>query len=131
MRKLLILSMLSIVLGGCAVQLVAPYDPVIDAGVTKLQTDTENLLDSIVSANLAYKPGYYDTLRIELKVLETRAAAVENNQLTSQQLTLLGKNIDDLETLHKNSLITLDDLTVIHHSIDSNFTSILKLELAK
>ena len=125
----LLVPFLALILSGCS--LMAPYDPATDNGVTQLEKDTDSLVSNTVVHNLPYKPDYYTNLRIELKLLEIRAASLPNNTLTSEQLVLLGKQIDYLEALHINNMLTLADVKVVQDALDRNFTSILTLELAK
>ena len=67
---------------------------------------------------------------MELSALQTRAAAIPQNKLTSDQLALLQDSFDRLETQHKRGLTPLV-VAETRKLFDSQFTSILTLELAK
>jgi hypothetical protein len=121
-------------MAGCAVKFVSDYDPITDQTTTDLQKKTTEFIITMErSDDLSYAK-YSDTytdLRVAISSLRTRAAAVEKNDLTVQQVDLLSKNLDLMETMHRTSGMKKEELPLILATFDRTYGAILKLEFAK
>ena len=122
---------------GClSVRLMADYDRKIDDGITELQRKTEAFLIKI--ERLAETPeggytkhiGFYDEVKVDLSALKVRADAIALNDLTSQQIGWLQDSFKKLEEQHKKGLEAVM-IESIRQSLNTQFTAILKLEVAK
>lgn len=133
----LMLGLAMITLVGClSVRLIADYDRRIDDGVTELQRKTEAFL--IKMERIAESPegtyprhiGFYDEVKVDLSALKVRADAVALNDVTSRQIELLQDSFRKLEEQHQKGLKKVM-IESVRQSLNSQFTAILKLEVAK
>lgn len=101
---------LAVVCGGCRVQLIAPYDGLTDRGTTELQRRVETLLVKLERAAQTPDPGdgayaaygaEYDAIEVDLRLLETHAASIEENGITVKQLANVHTMLADLQALHR------------------------------
>jgi len=132
-----LLWMVILTAGGCiSVRLIADYDRKIDDGITELQRKTEAFL--IKMERIAESPegtyprhiGFYDEVKVDLSALKVRADAVALNDVTSQQIELLQDSFRKLEEQHQKGLKKVM-IESVRQSLNSQFTAILKLEVAK
>ena len=131
--------MLTVVLAasGCTVRFMADYDEQVDKSVSKLQKTVETLFVKIES-NIGKPEGSYDQLkplydeiRVGIGTLDFRVSAKTKNEKTIEQVSLLRKNIDDLEEIHKEGIQHKDVISTLRKQFKSAFVAILTLELAK
>jgi hypothetical protein len=133
----LAVSLMILVMSGCvSVRLVADYDEQVDAAVTQFQRKMEHFLVSLErnigkdEASYAHNTRFYDDLRVDLSSMRVRAAAIPDNDITTQQLALLSNSVTTLEKLHRLG-ISANDIPPIRTALNTSCTAILKLELAK
>lgn len=133
----LMLGLAMITLVGCiSVRLIADYDRKIDDGITELQKKTEAFLikmeriAELPEGTYAKHIGFYDEVKVDLSALKVRADAVALNDVTSQQIELLQDSFRKLEEQHQKGLKRVM-IESIRQSLNSQFTAILKLEVAK
>ena len=127
---------IGVILGCLSVRLMAEYDRKIDDGITELQRKTEAFL--VKMERMAKTPegvytkhiGFYDEVKVDLSALKVRADAIALNDLTSQQIGLLQDSFKKLEEQHKKGLKAVM-IESIRQSLNTQFTAILKLEVAK
>ena len=127
---------IGVILGCLSVRLMAEYDRKIDDGITEIQRKTEAFL--IKMERIAETPesayakhiGFYDEVKVDLSALKVRADAIALNDLTSQQIGLLQDSFKKLEEQHKKGLKAVM-IESIRQSLNTQFTAILKLEVAK
>lgn len=121
---------------GCTVRLIADYDQKIDDGVTGLQKKTEAFLIKLErtcqTPEGAYSQhvSFYDDAKVELSALQVRADAIALNKLTSDQLKLLQDSFKKMEEQHKKGFTPIVVIKT-RNLLNSHFTAILKLEVAK
>lgn len=122
---------------GClSVRLMAEYDRRIDDGITELQKKTEGFLIKMERTAETSEGAYtkyidfYDGVKVDLSALKVRADAIALNDLTSQQVGLLQDSFRKLEEQHKKGLKAVM-IESIRQSFHTQFTTILKLEVAK
>lgn len=134
---LLVVSLLVLATSGCAsVKLIADYDEQVDVAVTQFQRKMESFLVSLErnagteEAAYARNTKFYDDVRVDLSAIGVRAAAIPDNDVTIQQLTLLSENVGILEKLHRFG-ISANDIPPIRTAFNVSCTAILRLELAK
>ncbi len=125
-------------LGACStVELVASYDEATDRGVTALQKATETHFVSLERDQTAPKcthdqhKKFYEAATVDLSSLIVRAGALPLNERSEERLRLLDDNLKTLEALHRISCLGTAQLIPLRTLFNSNFTAILKAELAK
>lgn len=91
----------------CTVTLVSAYDEHIDQAATTLQREMDAFLTSMERAgdepagSFEANIGFYDQYMVDLRAVEVRAAAHEDNDITLQQIGLMRQNVEELRTLHQ------------------------------
>ena len=133
-----IVSIASLVaISGCAVKLVSSYDETTDKTVSALQKKTEAHLVSLEAADglpecvYPKHKTFYDEAKVDVSAIAVRAAAIPKNEITTEQTLLLSSSLATLEKLHKVACISRDQIAPLRIQLNSSFTAILKLELAK
>jgi hypothetical protein len=133
----LLILILLIIASGCSVKFIADYDEVTDKLVTELQRKIEYFF-----LDLEYNFGtpeadyenyieFYKEIKTDLKLLELRASALPQNEITVKQVKLVQKNFLLFEEIHSDGL---DDMILIEEprkDFTIAFINILKLEFAK
>jgi len=134
---LVILSILVLLLTGCAVQLIAQYDQVIDQTVVSLQTQIETFLTQMErtagtpEGEYVNQTKFYDGIDGTLATLTVRAASIPQNEIVTQQINLLKSNIDLLKKIHqeqKEKGLTQLQIDPIKTAFDVQFKAIYQLE---
>jgi hypothetical protein len=134
---LLLIACISV--AGCAVHLISDYDNVLDQDVTALQQSTETFLNQMVSAvgtpAAAYKVNaeFYMNTDASLRTMATRAASQPKSKIIVGEVTALQNTFNDMQQLHQlNGVngLSLANIKNIRSALESEFTSILTLELA-
>ncbi|NIM97054.1 MAG: hypothetical protein GTO24_02880 [candidate division Zixibacteria bacterium] len=124
-------------LSGCTVKLISSYDETTDKTVTALQKKVESFLITLESIEglpeCEYKnhKKFYDEVKIEISAIVVRARAIPDNEITIEQVELLKDSLKNLESLHKISCLSKDQIEPLRIAFNSSFTAILKLEFAK
>lgn len=72
----------------------------------------------------------YHDIRVGLSAARVRAAAIPKNELTTQQIDEVIKVMGLFEQMHKEG-IRKEEIEPVRRAVNSQFTAILKLELAK
>jgi hypothetical protein len=137
----ILLLCMSAFLAACTVKLISSYDEQTDKNVTDLQRKLEAFfvkldgLQALPDCTYEKNKEFYDQAKVDVSAIQVRAAAIPQNEITSEQVTLLGKNLETLEKLHKGKgdkrCISPDELKPLRNAFTASFTAILKLELAK
>lgn len=126
-----------VVLSGCSIKLISSYDETTDKAVTALQRTVESFFIAVESEEGS--PGceyqnhkkFYEGAKVEISAIEVRARAMPKNEITIKQIELLGDSLNKLESLHKISCLSKDQIEPLRRAFNSSFTAILKLEFAK
>ncbi len=137
-RQFALAIIISIILGaGCAVKFVSDYDPKTDAAVTDLNREVERFLiflqRTIATDEAKYEKhtGFYDETKANISSLKLRASLKSKNNITMQQLELVGENLDLLEEMHQMGFSSAEELDPIRSAFNTSFKAILKFEFAK
>lgn len=125
------------ILFGCSIKLISSYDETTDKTVTALQKKVESFFVTVESQEGL--PGceyenhkkFYDEVKVEISAMEVRARAIPKNEITIKQIELLKDSLSKLESLHKISCLSKDQIEPLRIAFNSSFTAILKLEFAK
>jgi hypothetical protein len=125
------------VLSGCSIKLISSYDETTDKTVTALQKKVESFFVTVES--LEGLPGceyenhkkFYEEAKVEISAIGVRARAIPKNEITIKQIELLKDSLSKLESLHKISCLSKDQIDPLRTAFNSSFTAILKLEFAK
>jgi hypothetical protein len=133
----IVVSLLVLIMTGCAsVKLIADYDEQTDMAVTQFQRKMETFLFALErnmgknEASYGSNAKFYDEVRVDLSAIRVRAAAIPENNISLQQLSLLADNVSNLEKLHKLGL-SANDIPPARNAFNVACTAILKLEIAK
>jgi hypothetical protein len=127
---------------GCTIKLISSYDEQTDKNITALQKSVEAFLVKFANnatwpeCNYAHHKSFYEDTKIEISSIKVRADAIPENSITSEQIDLLRKNLKDIEQLHiskerNKTCLSDEEIEPIREGLNSSFTGILKLEIAK
>jgi len=130
--RLVLLSLLCLS-GGCAVTLVGPYDEVTDQAITDLANRTEQFLVRMQTTGAPYQgnEAFYTDAKARLATIRLRAQLYANNQGELTEIDLLSANLDKLAALHRVGPLTGPTGKAARQLIETNFESLLQIELAK
>jgi hypothetical protein len=132
LRVWLFVWLLSLV--GCAVQFVAPYDAVFDAGVSTLHQETNAFLAKMAAGgSYASNRRFYQESNGKIEALRLRAElyGADKNKGTLRQLDLLKASFADLAELHQAGPLTGESGRIARELINVQFRALLQTELAK
>jgi hypothetical protein len=124
---------------GCAVRFISDYDDVLDKDVTALQQSTEtflNQLDSEAGTSAgAYSANsdFYLKTDASLRTMSTRAASQPKSKIIVGEVQALQSTFNDLQKLHQlngDKGLSSPNIANTRSALESEFTSILTLELA-
>lgn len=124
-------------LSGCQISLLSQYDETTDKAVSALQKKMESHLLSLEAKEglpecvVSFYGATYQDLKVDASAITVRAAAIPKNDLTAQQVQLLGQSIETLEKLHQIACLSKAQIAPLRLQFNASFTAILKLELAK
>jgi hypothetical protein len=138
MRKRLKAILLAAVtsVAGCSSYFIATYDPAIEGGATQLQQKVGDFLGELEQTSGTPEGEYennvahYEELRGDLQALREQASQQRGNTLTVQSLDLIGKNLDKLESMHRDGIST-EEVAIVRELFDTQFRVLVKLETAK
>ena len=146
-RRLSILLVFCIAINAaaCTVKLISSYDEQTDRSVSALQKKVETFLvglenlDGLPECTYTHQKLFYRDTTVDLSAMKVRAAAIPQNEITTQQLDLLSNSLEDLEELHKvksekqtgKKCLSKQEIRPLRDNFATSFTAILKLELAK
>jgi len=118
------------------VRLIQEYDETTDRKVTLLQ---EKFARFFIRMQKQYNlpeggfpkyEGFYEDVHTELNVLEVRNRAIPRSQITGEQIGLLEKQVDQLETLHQKGFTVYEEVVPVKNAMESSFAAILKYQIA-
>jgi hypothetical protein len=123
---------LTLLLSSCVV-FVGPYDEVTDKAITDLQVKTEQFLAKMEVTGGSYSENrnFYEEAKGSIRSIELRAALYEKNEGELKALKLLEENLDNLAELHQAGPLKGRALTAARSSLETNFQSLIQIELAK
>jgi hypothetical protein len=129
----LVLVSLFFLSGGCAVTLVGPYDEITDQAITDLANRTEQFLVRMETTGASYQgnEAFYIDAKARLATIRLRAQLYANNQGELNEIDLLSANLDKLAALHRVGPLTGPTGKAARQLIETNFESLLQIELAK
>ena len=128
---------LVIVQTGCTVRLISSYDDKTDNAITDLHKKFEIFFltlesqEGLPECKYENHTEFYKDAKVSISMIEVRARAIPDNEITIKQIALLKENIELLEQLHIYSCLSKEQIEPLRISFNSGFTAILKLELAK
>jgi hypothetical protein len=129
----LLALLFGLLLVGCSVVFVAPYDAVIDESLTNLYAQTLTFLDRMERTGDSYSSqrAFYDEAKGAVSAIKTRAALLPKNSGTTKNLDELSGQYDRLAELHRQGPLVGLKAKIARELIDSNFRSVMQLELHK
>jgi hypothetical protein len=129
--------MLAALLSACTMPLISGYDEVTDKTVTALQRKVEEHLVRLeavsgkIGCEHAKYEKFYEEVKVDVSAIRTRTDAIPKNDITIKQTNELSESLQGLEDLHKLACISKAQIPTLRAPLNSIFTGILKLELAK
>lgn len=73
---------------------------------------------------------FYDDIKSDIHILETRTKAIEKSQIVQKQINALDIQIQSLEQLHKKGFTSKEEIELIQSAFDQTIASMLKLQVA-
>jgi hypothetical protein len=73
---------------------------------------------------------FYDDVKSDIHILETRTKAIEKSQIVQKQINALDIQIQSLEQLHKKGFTSKEEIELIQSAFDQTIASMLKLQVA-
>lgn len=73
---------------------------------------------------------FYDDVKSDIHILETRTKAIEKSQIVQKQINALNIQIQSLEQLHKKGFTSKEEIELIQSAFDQTIASMLKLQVA-
>lgn len=135
-RRAALLVVVALAFVGCRVRVMAPYDPVLEQGVTQVATDVsaflalaEGVAGTPDAAFRAHVPFYAKT-QGALRVLRLRAEKEPNSERVISQLDGLGRNLERLRERHRASGevgLAPDYIQSARNAFEVQFTSFFTL----
>ncbi len=134
-----LMLLLTIFTAGCKIQLISDYDSVLDQDVTTLQQTTETFLNQLQNevgtAEAAYSANtdFYVKTNASLATMATRAASQPKSKIIVGEVTALQSTFTDMQKLHQlngDKGLSTANISNTRSALESEFTSILTLELA-
>ncbi len=132
-----LLITLAAFLPACSVKLISSYDEATDKAVTALQRKTEahliglEAVEGLPECKYEKHKSFYDEAKVDVSAIAVRAAAIPQNDITTESVALLANSLGSLEKLHKIACLSKDQIAPLRLQFNTSFTAILKLELAK
>jgi hypothetical protein len=126
-------AVVSVLVTSCAVVLVGPYDEVTDQAITELETKTEQFLVKMELGGGDYQSNksFYRDAKASVRAIRLRAELYEKNEGELRELDLLAQNFDNLAKLHRLGSLTGNAGSIARTQIETNFQSLIRIELAK
>lgn len=129
--------LLPLVLTGCAVHLIAPYDPVLDQTMVGVQQDTEFFFNRMAEAQgvdadtYARNAEFYLRTEATLTTLLLRAQAVPKSTVVADQLRNLEATVERMQATHRRDGTLSPTLIGDERAIlQSEFRSFFALQFA-
>jgi hypothetical protein len=121
----------------CHVMLIGAYDQVTDESIQRIQTHTMTMLVKLernFDNHHAEENRYelfktdYENLAGESESLLIRCKAIPKYAIVIEQVTLLEKNLSDLEKYHQNGINSKAELAPIKQAFESQFGAMIVLQ---
>jgi len=137
---------MSILLSGCAVTLMAPYDTKTEDMLTAIQSEFSAERQTLIYAYgtpdclYSHQTAFYKKAHADIADLRVHASALAKNELTIREIGLLDQSLSDLEAIHKHreaiktgndQCMSADTMKDDFDGIEGTIGDILKLEVAK
>lgn len=135
--------LLSFLLMGCSeIMLIGAYDQTVDESIQKISTDVstllvqleKNIVDNRQSENKYdnFRNTYID-IEGQIATLRIRTGALPKYEKVKQQVELVGKNLDNLELLHKSGFTVpgknpTEVIETVKTLFETSFTAMLSLQ---
>ena len=135
LRRILLLCPL--LLTGCMVHFIAPYDPVLDQTMTQVQSDTElffNQLQAAAGTDAATynsTQAFYVKTEATVRTLLTRAQSVPKSQEVAVQVAAIESTLERTQKQHeRDKTLGTENASLVRQTLESEFRSFFTLELA-
>ena len=136
-RRIICLLIPLWMLSSCHVMLIGAYDQVTDESIQKIQTHTMTILVRLernFDNHHAEENRYelfktdYENLAGETESLMIRCKSIPKYSIVIDQVTLLEKNLSDLEKYHQNGIKSKAELAPIKQAFESQFGAMIVLQ---
>jgi hypothetical protein len=121
-----------LLLAGCTVRLIAPYDEVTDIKVSNLQ-------ERIVTRFTQWERGvpeieevqpFYDESEAVLEILIMRNESIEKSEIIVEMLNKVRDNLKMIRGLHQDNQLTTEVIQQVKPDIMAQFNAIQKFQMA-
>lgn len=118
------------------VRLISEYDEITDRTITVLQEQVTTYFVSLernIGTDQALYKHYtddFDKMKVNLSILEIRAASFEKNEIMQQSVVELKSMIDNLEKLHMLGFKSYEQVAPLRQPFNATFTALTKLLIA-
>jgi hypothetical protein len=132
--KSLILFVYFILFSCSSVQYISNYDEVTNKNFVLLHEKVATLFVEIedqIGTNASKYSNFeqsYKKIKVNLKVLKIRTAAIEKNEIIQNQVAELIKMIDNLQQLHKIGFSSIEQIKALEQPFNAAFIAIAKLQ---
>jgi hypothetical protein len=136
-RRLILLLIPFWLATACHVVLIGAYDQVTDESIQRIQTHTMTVLVRLernFDNHHAEENRYdlfktdYENLAGETESLMIRCKSIPKYSIVIDQVSLLDKNLSDLEKYHQNGIKTKAELQPIKQAFESQFGAMIVLQ---
>ena len=136
-RRIICLLIPLWMLSSCHVMLIGAYDQVTDESIQKIQTHTMTILVRLernFDNHHAEENRYelfktdYENLAGETESLMIRCKSIPKYSIVIDQVTLLEKNLSDLEKYHQNGIKSKAELAPMKQAFESQFGAMIVLQ---
>lgn len=132
-----LLFFFSLLLPACLNHHVGAYDYVFSQSLTHFQQQVDGLL---ITTQQELQQHQHDTRQfqksynkiiVSLDSLMTQANAIQDNEITIQELQTVKSSLEDFYQLYITNKLSLSGIKIIKATLDGQFLAIFKLEFAK
>jgi hypothetical protein len=129
--------LMALMFSGCgSIRLISDYDEITDRKIAELHekfsrhfVQLERLVGTDDGDYMNFQ-GFYDEVKVDLRILRVRAGVLDKNEIMIQSVDLMEENISNLETLHKMGFRKLEEIIPIRNAFDTSFSAMIKFMAA-
>ena len=137
LKAYLVIVMMALALSACTVHLISGYNSQLMDDMENLQKQLNVMLIDVKSnigkpqASYSHYQSTYTNAYAQLDTTISQLKAIPNSSVTLQQVTVLKEAVQSLETLHKKGFKSVQQVTILQNTINTDFTAIYTLQYAK
>jgi hypothetical protein len=125
------LALLVVLIAGCSIAIVAPYDPITDERLTDLHRKVTVVLDHLSGLTHEEARPALASVKGDIRTLQARNKARPLNELTTAQLDLIASTWSKLDALVGLGPMTPREVEVMRKTLDVEIGAAIALEIDK